>query len=127
MSEDDDAAALLERAETYLNSAQLLLDAEDLASSISRGYYAMFFAAEAALLREGVRTSTHRGLINAFGEHFVETGVFPDRVGRDLATAFQKRQVGDYEARPGLTRDDAEKVLKDARSFVDAVAEHLGP
>ena len=42
--------SLIKRAERYLLSAKLLLKEGDYESSVSRIYYAMFFAAQAALL-----------------------------------------------------------------------------
>lgn len=122
MSEEE---AFLEKAARYLASAALLLDAGDFDSSVSRAYYAMFYAAEAALLSKGLSRSTHKGVISAFGEEFVKTGVFPATMGRNLSAAFQKRQVGDYGATPLVGRDDAQLVLDHARAFVEAVRKQI--
>jgi uncharacterized protein (UPF0332 family) len=92
-----EARALVAKAQRYLKSAELLLRDGDYESSVSRSYYAMFYCAEATLLMRGLTFSSHRGVIAAFGEHFVKTGVFPREMGRDLNRAFEKRQLGDYE------------------------------
>jgi len=80
-----------------MNSAATLLAVVDFESSVSRTYYAMFFAAEALLLSKGLSFSSHRGVLSAFGEHFDKTGVMPSEMGRELKRAFSKRQLGDYE------------------------------
>ena len=70
----DEVDALLDRAGRYLDSADLLLGNGDPESCVWRAYYAMFFAAEAALLDEGDEASTHRSVITAFGKRFVREG-----------------------------------------------------
>lgn len=75
------------RARRYLQSAKLLLDSGDMESSVSRAYYAMFYAAEAALVTKGLAFSSHKGVIAGFGEHFVKTGVFPNRLNTELTRA----------------------------------------
>ena len=87
---------LLKRAKRYIRSAGLLLEDGDYESSISRAYYAMFYLAQAVLLAKGLKFSTHKGVISAFGEHFVKTGIFPKEMGRILNKAFEKRQASDY-------------------------------
>ena len=82
-----EATSLMERARKYLKSARMLLDEQDYESSVSRAYYAMFYAAEAALLTRDLSFSSHKGVISAFGEHFVKTDIFP----RDGAGSFTGR------------------------------------
>lgn len=121
----DEVDALLDRAERYLDSAELLLDDGDPESCVSRAYYAMLFAAEAALLEEGIETSSHRGVITMFGRHLVQDGPLPGVMGRRLSTTMQKRQVSDYDPRPGIGDDEARDVLDDAREFLDRIVELL--
>lgn len=115
----------LTRAATYLESAELLLGHGDAESSVSRSYYAMFFAAEAALMTKQLAFSSHKGVIAGFGEHFVRPGVFPSTMGRDLARAQDKRLIGDYDATPRIARDDAAETLRQAREFVERVAAYV--
>ena len=82
--------SLVEKAKKYLRSAEI-------ESSVSRTYYAMFYCAQAMLLTKNLSFSSHRGVISAFGEHFIKTGIFPKEMGRELNRAFEKRQLGDYE------------------------------
>lgn len=110
-------SALLAKARRYLKSAKLLLQDGDYESSVSRSYYAMFYCAQAALLTRGMTFSSHKGVISAFGEQFVKTGVFPRESGRELNKAFEKRQLGDYEAVPVVSDEDAHDVLIGATEF----------
>jgi uncharacterized protein (UPF0332 family) len=118
-------AALIQKARRYLKSAELLLKDKDYESSVSRAYYSMFYAAEAALLTKGLSFSSHKGVISGFGEHFVKTGIFPKEMARELNLAFEKRQLGDYEYTSLISQEDAEEVLQKAKDFVDAIARWL--
>lgn len=115
------APEFLARAERYLASAQLLLEDGDPASSVSRTYYAMFFAAEAALLTKQLAFSSHKAVISAFGEHFVKTGRLPASMGRDLSRAHAERLASDYDAAPTLTPEAAAELLAAGRAFVTRV------
>ena len=121
-----EASALIERAKRYLRSSQLLLKDGDSESSVSRTYYAMFYAAEAVLLTKGLSYSSHKGVISAFGEHFVKSGVFPREMGKELNRAFEKRQIGDYEYTFVISRGDAEQMLHSGEEFVNTIASWLG-
>jgi uncharacterized protein (UPF0332 family) len=67
---------LIERAERYLKSAELLVNDGDFESAVSRTYYAMFYTVQALLLTKNLSFSSHKGVITMFGEHFIKTGVF---------------------------------------------------
>ncbi len=120
-----ETAALIQKAQRYLKSAELLLKDGDFDSSLSRAYYAMFYAAEAALLTKGLSSSSHKGVISAFGENFVKTDIFPREMGRELNRAFEKRQIGDYEYTFVISHDEAEQMLQNGKEFVNTIARWL--
>ena len=116
-----EAASLIERAKKYLKSSKTLLVDGDYESTVSRAYYAMFYSAEAVMLTKKLSFSSHRGVISAFGEHFVKTDIFPRAMGRELNRAFEKRQLGDYEYTFVISEDDAREILEQGKHFVDRV------
>ena len=48
---------------------------------------------------------------SAFGEHFIKSGIFPRKMGKELNRAFEKRQLGDYEYTFVIAQDEADKML----------------
>lgn len=120
-----EATSLVERARKYLKSARMLLDEQDYESSVSRVYYAMFYATEAVLLTKELSFSSHKGVISAFGEHFVKTDIFPRDMGRELNRAFGMRQLGDYEYTFVIAREEADEVLEKGIEFVEKIAQYL--
>jgi uncharacterized protein (UPF0332 family) len=85
----------------------------------------MFLMAQAALLTKDLTSSSHKGVIGLFGEHFAKTGVLESHMGRTLHHAYRKRIVGDYGISLSVAQDEAEHLLDAARDFVGKVKEYL--
>jgi uncharacterized protein (UPF0332 family) len=117
--------SLIKRARRYIKSAELLLKDNDYESSVSRTYYAMFYAAQAALLTKKLTFSSHKGVISAFGKHFIKTEIFPKEMGRELNRAFEKRQIGDYGYTFVVSDEEATQILRYGKEFVNKVTSWL--
>ncbi len=116
-----ETTSLIKRAMRYLKNAEVLLGDKDFESSVSRTYYAMFYSAQAVLLTKNLSFSSHKGVISAFGEHFVKTGIFPKEMGREFNRAFEKRQIGDYEYTFVISDDEAKQMLQNGKEFVNTI------
>jgi uncharacterized protein (UPF0332 family) len=117
----EEIRALITKAERSLRNARNLLEDGDHDFATSQAYYAMFYAAEAALLSRGIRRSKHGPVIAAFGETFVATGT-PDRHHHSaLHAAFLDRCESDY-ANLFPSRNEVERRLKEGREFVEALS-----
>ena len=97
----------------------------DFESSVSRTYYAMFYSAQAALLTKQLSFSSHKGVISAFGEHFIKTDIFPRNMGKELNRAFEKRQICDYEYTFVISDNEAKEMLQGGKDFVNTIASWL--
>ena len=115
----------LDKADKYLRSAGLLLREGDVDSAASRLYYSMFYVAEALLLSEGMRFTSHRGVISSFGEKFVKSGRLSPRYHEWLRDAFDKRQYGDYRVLSGLGSADIRLMMDRAGAFLGIVRKML--
>ena len=111
--EDALAKALRARA-----SAQLLIEAGDLVGAVNRAYYAMFYAAHAALAHIGIKapSAKHGTLVSRFGQHLVKTRRVPDDHGRWLNEALELRSTGDY-GDDSPEPNEAEEILARADVF----------
>lgn len=117
--------SLIQKAERYLRSAEILLREGDYDSSVSRKYYAMFYSAQAMLLLKDLSFSSHKGVISAFGKHYVKTGTFPKEMGREINRAFEKRQIGDYDYKFAISKEEAKEILENGKRFVEKIIQHL--
>ena len=115
---------LMESAEESLDAASLLFESEHYGFAASRAYYAMFYAASAALLTKGLTFSRHSGVISAFGHHFAGAGILPRELHTTFSEAQDLRHLGDYGLEP-FPESTAADQLENARRFVDAVRGYL--
>ena len=85
----------------------------------------MFYATTALLGSRGLWRSKHRGLIAAFGEHCVKTGLIERRYGRTLHSAFELRLDSDYAPHPDLNEASARQLIAEADDFVRRIGQVL--
>ncbi len=70
-----EVALYIENANEALSVAQLNLDNDFYAAAINRAYYAIFYAANALLSTKKLARSKHSGVLSAFRQHFIRTGL----------------------------------------------------
>jgi uncharacterized protein len=63
---------------------------------INRLYYSSFYAVIALLIKNNIETTTHEGVRNQFGLHFVKTGKVDIKLGKLFTKLADYRQKGDY-------------------------------
>lgn len=118
----DVVTTLLRKAQTYLRSAAVLFELEDYDSTVSRAYFAMFYAAQALLQRHAVRIAPGQGLRTAFVARFVTTGLLPERAAVALERGNALMEVADFAHAFGIESAEAEAMLAEAEAFVNSVA-----
>ncbi len=108
-----------------LEIAELLLERERYRTYLSRSYYSIYYATKALLLSQNLDTSTHKGTIRLFGQHFVKTGKFSPEWAKILSDAYELRQLSDYDADFTGTLAEAEVLLEKAKDFIGEVEKIL--
>jgi len=111
----EEIEANLERSEASLNATRTLIAEDHFDFAASRAYYAVFYAATALLLAQGLEFSRHSGVITAIHRDFVKPGKLNQQFGKDLNWLFELRSVGDYGETRHVPQEDAEKALKAAK------------
>ena len=117
---------LFEKSHRALKAAKVLLDHGDADFSVSRAYYAMFYAAEGLLLSKNLAASKHSGLLNLLFEHYVKPGLIEGSFHQDLHRLFDLRQEGDYWAESVITNETAQEALGTATRFVLKLKDLVG-
>lgn len=118
---DDKIDALLNKAQKYLRSAAVLYELEDFDSCASRAYFAMFYSAQAMLLRETQAFSSKQGIRSSFIQQFVRNGPLPARAADALERAAELQEVGDYAYDFAVSGEDAEYILSESEAFVNSI------
>jgi uncharacterized protein (UPF0332 family) len=122
----EEIAANLRRAEQSIQAAGELARGGYFDFAASRAYYGAFYAATAVLLHERFGFKKHSGVIAAIHQKFVKTGKLDKQLGRDLNWLFELRDVGDYGVTLHVQQEDAEKAIKAAEVFLDAIKHIIG-
>lgn len=114
------------RSGEFLEAARRRLAAADAAvehdpsAALSTAYYAMLYAARAALSEHDTSARTHRGTWHEFRSEFVDSG----RIDADLAAEVQKiqpeREQADYDAW-AAPAEEARRTIELARRFLAAI------
>ncbi|MBC8509746.1 MAG: HEPN domain-containing protein [Chloroflexi bacterium] len=115
----------IEGAGEALESAQYNQDGGFYGVAVNRGYYAFFYAASALLLTLDITRSKHSGVLAAFREHFVKTGLFSVEYSNAYGEAFELRNISDYEMLGNVESNQAFITIENARQFIDRCISYL--
>ena len=115
----------LEEAHEALKDAELLLEAGRHRGAANRLYYAVFYAAVAALLTRRLEYSKHSGVIASFDREFIRTGVLPKEYSRTLHRAFSERQQDDYTPFVEADADELKQLLTNVRAMVNGISGYI--
>ncbi len=115
----------LDRARQDLEAAQSTLEHGFFSVTVSRAYYAMFYATNALLISQGIHRHRHAGVLSAFSEHFIKTGLIESEYAKILGNVFNSRLGSDYDVTYSIEQTLAEGVLQDAQRFVDRAEAYL--
>lgn len=116
---------MLQKAAQSVEAADDLLQNGYAGFAVSRAYYAMFYSAEALLLKQNLSFSKHGAVIAAFGEHFIKAKIFDPKFHRYLREAFDQRLVGDYDVMNEISPETARATIKNAKEFIEEVKNYL--
>ena len=122
-------AALLEKANRAIASAEVLLCDGDAEGASNRSSYAMFYAARAALILVGAPSEvtegkSHSGLHSAFNQYLVKPGHIPQAFGAEFRRAERLRQISDYLG-DLIEPEKARLTFDHAREFVQKITTEL--
>lgn len=109
----------LERAVEALGVAQHLRESGHYPDAVSKTYYAMFYAATAALLTLDIRVSRHSAVIAAIGENLSKTRLIDPKHHRAFIDAFEERENADYNVFAVYESGEVDRRLSEAREFVE--------
>jgi len=109
----------VEGAKEALKSAQYNFDGGFFGVAVNRGYYAFFYVASALLLSLDATRGKYSGVLAAFREYFVKTGLFSVDDSNAYGEAFELRNISDYEMLGDVDEKQAQAVIERAVQFVE--------
>lgn len=115
----------MERARENLAAARTVLDGDFPGQAVSLAYYAMLYAARAALSERDRYAKTHSVTWQVFQEVFVDTGEFELELLVHARNAQREREGSDYEARR-FSQTQGAQAVEFADRFLAAIEQLLG-
>lgn len=116
-----------ERANKEVKSAKNLLHSEDFNehASVSRSYYAIFYALLSVTELDGFESAKHSGVISYFTFQYLRTKIFNGKLSKLIDSAFKLRRNADYEGFYIVSIKDAEKQINDAEEIIAILRPYL--
>lgn len=111
--------ANLERAESSIQAANILLESGYPDIAASRADYSAFYAASALLISEGFKPKTHKGVLRTLNSEFIRTERLDQQLGQEIQWLSELRNLGDYGELRHVLREDAEKAISIATDFLE--------
>jgi uncharacterized protein (UPF0332 family) len=118
---DDLIQYRINRAFETLREAETMIEHQFWNASVNRVYYACFYAVSGLLLKKGVDSSTHKGLRQMFGLHFIQTGIVSKEYGKFFSDLFDRRQTGDYDDFITFDKETALNLFSTGKDFVKEI------
>jgi uncharacterized protein (UPF0332 family) len=111
----------INRAFETLKEAEKMVENQFWNASINRIYYACFYLVSALLLKKGIDTSTHRGIRQMFGLHFVQTVIVTRELAKFFSDLYDRRQTGDYDDFIFYDKETSDSLLLIAKEFISEI------
>lgn len=118
MHKAQEVEARLAIAEDKLRAARKLFEEAFYNDTISKAYYAMFYASKALVLQLGLDLHKHKGVISLYGQRIAHIGLTDPKYGHVLSRYLDLRLDADYEVAFRATREEAEEAIRAAEDFL---------
>ena len=115
----------IEKARQTLREAQIAEREKAWGMAANRLYYAMFHAATALFVKDGIPVGTHRGVKALFGQHYILTGKFPSEYSILLARMETLRDKADYNVMFVASEEDVASNMPQVEAFIVAIESAL--
>ena len=115
----------LERAKQDLKDAQLLCINSSLLSANNRAYYAIFHAMRAVLALEPIDFKRHKDVQAYFNKNYVNTEIFPKKLGHRIAEASKAREDSDYDDEFVINLEETKQQIETAKELISLVEKYI--
>ncbi len=114
-----------ERAKEELEVSKLLCSKKFYKTANSRAYYAIFYAIRAVLALERKDFKKHKDVIAYFNKNYVNTEIFPKKLGHRISEAQTIREDSDYDDEYIVSSEDTQEQIATAEELIKLVEEYL--
>lgn len=109
------------RARETLNEISLHIEHKLWNTAVNRLYYACYYAVIALLVKNDIKATTHAGVRQMFGLHFIKNGKIDSNLGKFYSEIFDLRQTGDYDDFIIFSKEEVLDLLAPANALITAI------
>jgi uncharacterized protein (UPF0332 family) len=113
------------KATECLESAEMALKNGSLPTAVNRLYYAIFNSMRAVLSLELFDSNKHSGVISAFRQRYIKTGILPVELSDIIEQAYVTRNKSDYDDFYIISKEDVPKQIENVAVFLATVKEYI--
>ena len=111
----------MEKAQKLLSEAEVYIQNQLWSTLANRLYYAVFHAATALLIKNGLHAGTHQGVHVLLSKHFVKEGLLTIEDGTTFSRLQIMREKGDYNCLIETTKEEILPYVDRVRAFISKI------
>ncbi len=115
----------LEQAKENLEEAELLYNASKYKGANNRAYYAIFHSIKSVLALEPIDFKKHKDVQAYFNKNYVNTEIFPKKIGHKIAEASKFREDSDYDDEFIVNPEETKEQINTARELIELVEKYI--
>lgn len=115
----------LEQAKENLEEAEALFNIDKFKGANNRAYYSIFHSIKSVLALEPIDFKRHKDVQAYFNKNYVNTEVFPKKMGHKIAEASTIREDSDYDDDFIVDRDKTLQQIDTAKEMISLVEKYI--
>lgn len=115
----------IEQAREELEASKMLYKTKFYKSANNRAYYSIFHSIKAVLALEPIDFKRHKDVTAYFNKNYVNTEIFPKKLGHKIAEAVTVREDSDYDDEFIVKPEETEKQINTAEELLLLVEEYV--
>ena len=115
----------LEQAKEEYKACVLLYENKFFKSANNRAYYSIFHSIKAVLSLEPIDFKKHKDVIAYFNQHYINTEIFPKKLGHKISLAQNIREDSDYDDEYVVSQEKTQSQVDLAKELLLLVERYI--
>lgn len=115
----------LEQAKDDLKACELLYKEKLYKSANNRAYYSIFHSIKAVLALEPIDFKRHKDVIAYFNKNYINTEIFPKKLGHKISIASTIREDSDYDDEYIVNSEETQVQIETAKELIQLVEKYI--
>lgn len=115
----------IRQAREDLEASKFLYSGKFYKSANNRAYYSIFHSIKAVLALEPIDFKRHKDVTAYFNKNYVNTEIFPRRLGHKIAEATTIREDSDYDDEFIVKSEETQKQIETAEELLELVEKYV--